>query len=224
LRGPLLQISALSPTLHAELWNKYKAEGLPPNDVIRHYLVFERNFNPDSVDGFIAQFRDTIAYAKLDASGKIEAPSESETPDRGELAIGDFVQWESQGVAQFVEPRKVIGITPDGGFVFVEDSLTGLPIDEVRRVDPANGKPTPMTQQTVEPQPLRPVVPTAPVNPHYKPSGPPAGAKQYVLTVDTGEVVLRWPESLSDEDYETIESWIEGMKKKIKRSVTEPEN
>jgi hypothetical protein len=40
-----------------------------------------------------------------------------------------------------------------------------------------------------------------------------------VLTVDTGEVVVRWPESLSDEDYETIDGWLEGLKKKIKRSV-----
>ncbi len=43
--------------------------------------------------------------------------------------------------------------------------------------------------------------------------------RRYKYTVDTGDAVLEWPESLSDEDYQGISVWLESMKPKIKRSV-----
>lgn len=64
-RAQLLKKAALSPALHAEIWEKYKADGLPDGQVIRHYLVFDRNFNTDSVDSFIANFRDSLVFAGL---------------------------------------------------------------------------------------------------------------------------------------------------------------
>jgi hypothetical protein len=73
-RDRLLRAAALGPGLHLELWKKYAEEGdgLPPDDVLKHYLLFQRGFNPESVDGFVAQFKDTISYAKLESSGKDE--------------------------------------------------------------------------------------------------------------------------------------------------------
>ena len=56
-----------------------------------------------------------------------------------------------------------------------------------------------------------------PPNPHFK--QPPTGTREYILTVDTGELSLRFPEELSDEDYESVERWLDAMKRKIKRSV-----
>lgn len=66
--------AALSPTLHGELWQKYGTEGLPSSDVIRNYLLFEREagrFNEDVVDAFIDRFKETISFANLDSSDKI---------------------------------------------------------------------------------------------------------------------------------------------------------
>jgi hypothetical protein len=68
--------AALSPAIHAELWDKYGTEGLPSDDTIRNYLLFEREngrFNEDVVDSFIARFKDTISFAKLDSSDKVRA-------------------------------------------------------------------------------------------------------------------------------------------------------
>jgi hypothetical protein len=50
--------------------------------------------------------------------------------------VGDDVQWTSQGVQQFAEPRKITSISPDGNFAFVEGSSTGLPMRELNIVEP----------------------------------------------------------------------------------------
>jgi hypothetical protein len=71
----LLKLAALKPALNAELWEKYREGGLPDNDLIKHYLVWDRDegkFNPDSVDTFIANFRDTLAFAGLGEPDKID--------------------------------------------------------------------------------------------------------------------------------------------------------
>ncbi len=47
------------------------------------------------------------------------------------LTVGDHVQWESQGVLQFQAARRVTRV--EEGYVFVEGSETGIPIDQVRR-------------------------------------------------------------------------------------------
>lgn len=48
-----------------------------------------------------------------------------------QVSPGDLIQWEVQGVLQFVEPKKVTGLSDDKTYVFVEGSRTGLPIEQV---------------------------------------------------------------------------------------------
>jgi hypothetical protein len=56
-----------------------------------------------------------------------------------------------------------------------------------------------------------------PINPHFKPA--PASVKQDVFTTDAGEVVVRWPDFLTAEEFSDIEGWLDMLKRKIKRSV-----
>jgi hypothetical protein len=207
-KASLMKHSALGPPLHAELWKKYSSEGLPPDEVIRHYLKFERNFNPESVDSFIAQFKDTVAFAKLYSSVKMTdgETKDEDAADSESICLGDSVQWEPKGIAQFSEPRRVTGKSPDDAWLFVEGSETGLPVKELRRVKPPEVEILSHTNTS-----------SPPPNPNYTP--PPSAAKQFNLTTDTGDVIVRWPSVLSEEDYETVESWLDGLKKKIKRSV-----
>lgn len=68
----LLKDSALKPDLHREIWEHFDG-ALPPNDrVVREYLEFDRNFNPNYVDKFIEQFRATLAFANVTESDKID--------------------------------------------------------------------------------------------------------------------------------------------------------
>ena len=48
-----------------------------------------------------------------------------------DIKVGDRVQWTSQGAAQFAQPRRVTFVSPDGQWVLVEGSCTGLPAGQV---------------------------------------------------------------------------------------------
>lgn len=47
------------------------------------------------------------------------------------MKIGDYIQWHCNGADQFDTPKRVRDLSDCGGFVFVEDSQTGLPLDQV---------------------------------------------------------------------------------------------
>lgn len=71
--------------MHAELWQHYQPNGLPPSDVLRHYLLLEKEFNENAVDTFIGEFQRTLEYAKLSATDKLESePGLEEINDEGE--------------------------------------------------------------------------------------------------------------------------------------------
>ena len=52
---------------------------------------------------------------------------------RTDIAVGDLVQWEANGLLQFERPRTVRALREHEGqdWVFVEGSETGLPLHEV---------------------------------------------------------------------------------------------
>lgn len=58
----------------------------------------------------------------------------ADTPPQGAppaFAKGDLVQWTSQGVDQFPEPKRVTRFSATDGYVWVEGSDSGLPVHEV---------------------------------------------------------------------------------------------
>ncbi len=51
--------------------------------------------------------------------------------DENEVKVGDMIDWESDGILMNAEPMRVREILDE--WVFVEGSLTGIPIDQVVR-------------------------------------------------------------------------------------------
>lgn len=60
----LRQQAALRPPIYEDLWNRF-GPILPANEPMREYLVKERQFNPQSVDALLDNFRSTVEYAEL---------------------------------------------------------------------------------------------------------------------------------------------------------------
>ncbi|HEX6903114.1 MAG TPA: hypothetical protein VF789_25575 [Thermoanaerobaculia bacterium] len=65
-REQLLRQAALSPALHARIWERYKGV-LPSDATLRLYLVADEGFNERSVDEFIAELKETLEYAGIEA-------------------------------------------------------------------------------------------------------------------------------------------------------------
>jgi hypothetical protein len=77
-RAELIRVAALSPTIHAELWERH-SDGLPSRDNLRRYLIIERGFNERAVDDFIDQFLATLEFAGL-LPGDTMSASTTDTP------------------------------------------------------------------------------------------------------------------------------------------------
>lgn len=176
-RNAAIRAAALSPPEFRELWDAY-GEKLPETGQLRYDLVRgEKKFNPNSVDDFISNYRATITYAKLRKSGKVGsedgAPEDNGDPGNADSAsqlagVGDSIQWESRGVAQFPEPRRVRAVTPDGEWLFVDGSETGLPASECAVIKKA---------------PKEPIMPETPVRTPPKMPLPVEHADTYLLTI-----------------------------------------
>lgn len=107
---------------------------------------------------------------------------------------GDWVQWESQGVLQFETPKRLLSLSQDGGFAFVEGTQTGIPIDQLRKAEPP---PAPEVGAKL-----------------------PLGTVREVSALDEGEALLQWPASLSAASVEELEAWLQLVIKKLKRRAS----
>lgn len=115
----LLRQAALKPSLHAELWKKYEGD-LPADGVIKNYLQIDKQFNPNSVDAFIEQFRRTIKYAGLGESDKLDAEDKQDIDD-GEQFIPDQFQMptlDSTKISDSGKRRQTSQPPPQGQLPF----------------------------------------------------------------------------------------------------------
>src|SRR5262245_7519375 len=121
-----LQRAARNPQLFEQIYSNMRDGS---DHALKAYLITKGGFSDVSARQVIRAYRDTIAFAKLTGeSYSEEAPS-------NKLAIGDYVQWESNGELKFDKPRKVTGFY-DKSHAKVDGTLTGIPIAELTKVDP----------------------------------------------------------------------------------------
>ncbi len=212
-RPELLKIAATSPPLFASLWSRYHGNGLPSTDVLRHHLIFDRNFNEDFVDNAVDRFISTVAFAQLEAGDTIEGGNSGV---EHEIKVGDVVQWTSNGTDQFNPPKKVVGFDESGEWAFFEDGKSGVPVSELTLSNPPqSGEIPPLSSPGGRPSP--------PNNPFLKPSLPEISDKPGFVTanypLDEGSATLQLPETLSKDSFRDLEYWITGILNRAKRKA-----
>jgi hypothetical protein len=67
----ILKQVALKPEMHAYLWNQYRLE-LPSDQTLQSHFVFDKNFSEETAKAFLADYKDTIKFAKLSAGDTIQ--------------------------------------------------------------------------------------------------------------------------------------------------------
>jgi hypothetical protein len=204
-RDSLLAKAALDPPVHARLWERFGAS-LPSDANLRHTLIFDFDFSEAAVDAFVTEYRGTLAYAKLDKPGTILDEGSGDAPV-AEVAVGDLVQRESQGVVQFATPKRVTGFSTDGAWAFVDGSGTGLPRSELSVVEKATTSKPPQTP------------PAAPLKRGVTPMVQTTGVRQDVFTLAEGDAVLQWPAALTVESLQDLDDWLKVALRKIRRTV-----
>lgn len=144
VKQEILGRCALKPKAISTYWAKWGADR-PPDPICLDELVLKGDFNQNAAPAFLKVYDDTIAYAGLANSDKIElnknrhgdnVVSKPETPDcerEGLIEVGDLVQWEASGVLRMEKPSRVRAIQEHEGasWVFVDGSETGIPMEEI---------------------------------------------------------------------------------------------
>ena len=62
---------------------------------------------------------------------KLDSEDEEQASDNFILKVGDYVQWEPNGIMQFEEPQQIIKFSEDNAFAFIATSPTGMPVEEL---------------------------------------------------------------------------------------------
>lgn len=200
-RAQALKDAALSPPIYKELVETHAKTGLPGDEALEAELVTYKSFNPKAVGSFVKDFRATLEFAGLSDFSMLRSEVKGEQSGAN-VKVGDYVQWEPNGILQFQVPRRVRNVSD--GFVFIDGNPTGMPIAEV-------------TIETAPAEPPNPNVVTAPrvVTRH---GGGSTTMKQDIFSVAEGEVVLSWPTPLSADSIEDLKAWLKIIERKISRS------
>ncbi len=202
-RTEALQACAKRPAVYRELLTRYP-DGLPSDAALKDALIL-RKFNPASVDTFIRVFKATLSFAKLVHGEYNEAKDERE--QRPPVVVGDYVQWVSQEEEQFEVPRKVLGLSEDSAFAFVEGTQTGVPMSELTKEQAPAGAPNTATR-------------TPPPSPHFAAQPierKPIGGREVFGWGGGAEAVLEWPASIDSDGVEDLEAWLKLVITKLKR-------
>jgi hypothetical protein len=198
--------AALSPKWYQYCWQKW-GDTRPP--AMRSVLLINHGFIPTTVDSFLKDYEKTLTFAGISGN---ERTTDGNTPDgsRAEshiFNIGDYVQWESQGVLRLPEAKRISTFFDDGKFATVDGSKNPVPVAQLIPADPPVAA-KPMNALT--PAITRIVTPIrGDVKMLTETFALPSGV--------TGQ--LQWPTEMSVEEYQDFEYQLEGLKRKINRAV-----
>lgn len=205
-RNAQLLEAALEPVLFRELRDRFSGHVVPPEDGVVTYLN-RQGFNPNAVRPAAKAFLETMSYLEElganDSHGAGAVAGADSTPPGdvvyGGAAVGDLVQWESNGSLKLPESRRVRAVSDDGDWVFVEQSETGIPMNEIVVQEKASGAAKPPPTLALGDAPA------------------PKGMRKEVITLDEGDVILTFPDNLSAASYTDLESHLELFLRKAKR-------
>lgn len=140
-RIALIKQAALMPVVFAELWEKYKGD-LPSDVTIKTYLVGDRSFNPDVVNGLIKAFKSTISFAGLQKSDTIiEENEDSEPTQTAQAGVSNQPKSSAAPAATPTsapaKPQPQMGATKPGGhsMTALTPQYLAIPLDNGKSVE-----------------------------------------------------------------------------------------
>jgi len=121
-RRDLLREAALKPSIYSELWEKYKMDGIPPDDILGNYLEWDKKFNPKAIAGFIADFHATIDFAGLQAGDTVGNGDNSDGIENADTPGDGNNNPPSDHAFEMTPPKRIE--LPKGGADMRTDTFT----------------------------------------------------------------------------------------------------
>jgi hypothetical protein len=213
-RDQLIQEVALKPVLHKELWDKWNNE-LPSDATVETFLVRDRGFSSGGAADFMVEYKNTLAFAKLnqsvnigDKSGQSQG-SGSVIGNKEPAKIGDLIQAEIDGLLAFEKPVRVRAVQDHEGkpWVFVDGSETGIPMEQIEVIEKG------AASTAIPGQPPRLALPPKDDEPEK------AGVRKSRFALAEGDVVVTFPENMSADSVEDLDGFWQVFIKKARREA-----
>ena len=199
-RQQAIRRAALRPALFAQL-NTHFGGTMPSAENLSAYLQ-KNGFTPQAAGSASKSFRDTMAFVTQETDGSTLTNDEAKEDET--VVVGDYVQWESQGTWQFDATKKLVGLSDDGLFGFVDGESTGIPMDQLIKAEApkgAGGGRTPPASPFAQSEDRKPT----------------AGVSREVFSLGNGVVALEWPDNLDAAGLGDVEDWLNLVMRKLKR-------
>lgn len=220
--------AALAPVVYATLWEKYGVSGLSGSmdNTMISYLTLDMKdegsapYSPKSAKEVLDGYKKTISYSGLTLSDILgddtqensnSRSSEASSASLPEIKIGDWIQREKEGVFTFPTAQKVRHIDEqnDMTWVFIENSESGIPIDEIVLQKKSS--------QIAEPLDKPPVLSLQNFSDGTVENDIDTSTWKEVTNIDDGVVTLIMPANISEQSYHDLNDWVELILKKAKR-------
>lgn len=211
-----LRAAAMEPALFKEMQERWP-NMIPPEDGVITYFN-RRGFNPSAIRPAAKAYLQTLLFleeeAASDSYGKEPSPDAVAAlpPDEGSATkfggarVGDWIDYESGGSVANPKPMRVRAVSDDGAWVFVDDSVTGLEMNQVVVVDAPHGAAT-----IAE----RPTLPFASMGDEADKAVP--GMRKAMFPLDEGDVTLVFPEGLTTDALAELGQYLDIFLKKEQR-------
>jgi hypothetical protein len=203
-RDELIRQAAIAPRIHTELWKNWP-DGLPSDPTLETYLVRDRGFSESGARDLIAQFKETIAFAKLGQPGIIPPPARgadiNEENAKDEIEIGDLIRAEIGGVLVPEKPVRVRAIQEHEGrpWVFVDGHEAGILMENAILEQKGNGEDDPKSSIAAPRLPLEE-----------------GWHEERLLDDDGKEIFIKYKGEPSRDRYEFIRDYLEFKLKRMK--------
>ncbi len=201
-----VQKAALSPRWYSYCWKTWGKE-MPP--AMRSNLLIEHGFIESTIEDFLKNYRKTIAFAGLLDNMLFGNEGEEPPKSTDSFKVGDYVQWESQGVLRMPEARKLTHYSPEGDYGFVDGYATGIPVKELIAGEVPEAK-AHAPSNVIIPAISKSVTITA------------GELKMQVDTFALSDgitVQFQWPTEITQDAFEDFVYQLEGLKKRVQRAV-----
>lgn len=211
---------AARPPLMAHLLDHWD-RGTVADPVARTYLKTGIGLNEQSARSALGIYKDNLSLfgskgsAKATDGNKEVAPNDADDGvSHGDARVGDLVDFEVGGVIGNPAPMRVVGLSEDKAWVFVDESKSGLPMEQVI-----------VRERATAPPPVTPAAAIPPLNPFAAArqghgANHPAVPESYRserFDADEGVVTISWPSNLSTQSVEDMTAWIALLMKRIER-------
>jgi hypothetical protein len=209
-RDELIRQAALTPRIHAELWKNWPPEeGLPSVATLETYLVRDRGFSESGARDLIAQYKETIAFAKLGQPAIIPATPGAQPEKKiakDEIEVGDLIRAEIGGVLVPEKPVRVRAIQDHQGcpWVFVDGHEAGILMENAILEQKGNGEDDPKSSITAPRLPLEE-----------------GWHEERLLDDDGKEIFIKYKGEPSRDRYEFIRDYLDFKLKRMKGKTEE---